>query len=69
MIEQDIYQHHSIEDINIDQFIGDFDPDVERGVITNYSQADNLDFVHSHARVHCEKQQSTWHGTTMQVVA
>ena len=29
---------------------------------------DNLDFVHSHARVYCGKQQSSWHGTTVQVV-
>ena len=30
--------------------------------------ADNLDYVHSHARVYCGKQQSSWHGTTVQVV-
>ena len=31
------------------------------------ASADNLDFVHSHARVYCEKQQSSWHGTTVQI--
>ena len=48
---------------------------VERGVIKDSPQdaftlvsADNLDFVHSHARVYCGKQQSSWHGTTVQVV-
>ena len=30
--------------------------------------ADNLDFMHSFARVFCGKQQSSWHGTTVQVV-
>ena len=30
--------------------------------------ADNLDFVHSYARVYCGKQQSSWHGTTVQLV-
>jgi len=30
--------------------------------------ADNLDFVHGHARVYCGKQQRSWHGTTVQVV-
>lgn len=32
------------------------------------ASADNLDFVHSHARVYCGKQQSSWHGTTVQLV-
>ena len=48
---------------------------VERGVITDYPQdaftlvsPDNLDFVHSYAGVYCEKQQLSWHGTTVQVV-
>ena len=47
----------------------------EEGVMSLYPQnaftvvsADNLDFVHSHARVYCGKQQSSWHGTTVQVV-
>ena len=31
------------------------------------ASADNLDFVHSHARVYCGKQQSSWHGTTVQM--
>ena len=31
------------------------------------ASADNLDFVHSHARVYCGKQQSSWHGTTVQI--
>ena len=30
--------------------------------------ADNLDYVHSHARTYCGKQKSSWHGTTVQVV-
>ena len=30
--------------------------------------ADNLDFVHSYARVYCGKQESSWHGTTVQFV-
>lgn len=29
---------------------------------------DNLDYVHSYAQVYCGKQQSSWHGTTVQVV-
>ena len=29
---------------------------------------DNLDYLHSYARVYCGKQQSSWHGTTVQVV-
>ena len=29
---------------------------------------DNLDYIHSYARVYCGKQQSSWHGTTMQIV-
>ena len=32
------------------------------------ASTDNLDFVHSHARVYCGKQQSSWHGTTIQLV-
>ena len=47
---------------------------IERGVMKDYPQdaftivsADNLDFVHSHARVYCGKQQSSWHGTTVWV--
>ena len=31
------------------------------------ASADNLDFVHSHARVYCGKQQSSWHETTVQI--
>ena len=30
--------------------------------------ADNLDFLHSFARVFCGNQKSSWHGTTVQVV-
>ena len=30
--------------------------------------ADNLNYVHSYARVYCGKHQSSWHGTTVQVV-
>ena len=30
--------------------------------------ADNLDFVHSYARVYSGKQESSWHGTTVQIV-
>lgn len=30
--------------------------------------ADNIDFIHSYARVYCGKQKSSWHGTTIQVV-
>ena len=30
--------------------------------------ADNLDYVHSFSQVYCGKQQSSWHGTTVQVV-
>ena len=29
---------------------------------------DNLDFLHIYARVYCGKQQSSWHGTTVQLV-
>ena len=32
------------------------------------ASADNLDFIHSHARVYSGKQQLSWHGTTVQVV-
>ena len=32
MVEQDVYQPHSIEDININQFIGNLDPDVWKAV-------------------------------------
>ena len=32
------------------------------------ASADNLDFIHSHARIYCGKQQSSWHGTTVQIV-
>ena len=29
---------------------------------------DNIDFIHSYARVYCGKQVSSWHGTTVQIV-
>lgn len=29
---------------------------------------DNVDYIHSYARVYCGKQMSSWHGTTIQVV-
>ena len=32
------------------------------------ASADNLDFIHSYARVYCSNQQSSWHGTTVQLV-
>ena len=32
------------------------------------ASADNLDFVHSYARIYCGKQQSSWHGTTVLLV-
>ena len=32
------------------------------------ASADNLDFIHSHARVYAGKQQLSWHGTTVQLV-
>lgn len=32
------------------------------------ASADNIDFVHSYARIYCGKQQSSWHGTTVQLV-
>lgn len=48
---------------------------MKEGPMADYPQnsfmivsADNLDFVHSFARVYSGKQQSSWHGTTMQVV-
>ena len=47
----------------------------EEGPMSGYREnaftlasTDNLDFVHSHARVYCGKQQSSWHGTTIQIV-
>ena len=30
--------------------------------------ADNLDYIHSYARIYCGNQQSSWHGTTVQLV-
>ena len=45
------------------------------GIMSRYPQnaftvvsVDNLDFIHSFARVYCGKQQLSWHGTTMQIV-
>ncbi len=32
------------------------------------ASADNIDYVHHYARVYCGKQQSSWHGTTVQIV-
>ena len=32
------------------------------------ASVDNIDYVHSYARVYCGKQQSSWHGTTIQIV-
>ena len=33
-----------------------------------FVSADNLDFIHGYARVYCGEQQSSWHGTTIQIV-
>ena len=48
---------------------------MEDGPMTNYPQnsflvisADNLDFMHIFGRVYSGKKQSSWHGTTIQVV-
>ena len=45
------------------------------GVLSAYPEnsfsvvsVDNLDFIHSYARVYCGKQQNSWHGTTVQIV-
>ena len=32
------------------------------------ASADNLDYIHSYARVYCGNQQSSWNGTTVQLV-
>ena len=32
------------------------------------ASADNLDYIHSYTRVYCGNQQSSWHGTTIQLV-
>ena len=32
------------------------------------ASADNLDFIHSYARIYCGNQNSSWHGTTVQLV-
>ena len=32
------------------------------------ASVDNIDYVHSYARVYCGKQQSSWHGITIQIV-
>ena len=47
----------------------------EDGILSAYPEsaftvvsADNLDFLHRYARVYCGKQQSSWHGTTVQLV-
>ncbi len=47
----------------------------KQGVLSSYprntftiASADNLDFIHYYARVYCGNQQSSWHGTTEQVV-
>ena len=48
---------------------------MEDGAMSGYPQnaftlvsVDNLDYIHSYARVYCGKQQSSWHGTTIQIV-
>ena len=33
-----------------------------------FISADNIDYIHSFAQVYCGKQQSSWHGTTVQAV-
>lgn len=47
---------------------------VREGIMTAYpsdcfmiASADNIDYVHHYARVYCGKQQSSWHGTTVQI--
>ena len=32
------------------------------------ASADNLYFIHSYARIYCGNQNSSWHGTTVQLV-
>ena len=32
------------------------------------ASADNLDYIHSYARIYCSNQQNSWHGTTVQLV-
>ena len=46
----------------------------EEGIMTSYpsdcfmiASADNIDYIHHYARVYCGKQQSSWHGTTVQI--
>ena len=48
---------------------------MKQGAMCGYSSksftvasADDLDFIHSHARVYGGKQQLSWHGTTVQLV-
>ena len=43
--------------------IGDLDSDTFTVV-----SADNIDFLHSYARVYCGSQKSSWHGMTVQAV-
>ena len=47
----------------------------EEGITSAYpsncfmiASADNIDYVHHYARVYCGKQQSSWQGTTVQIV-
>ena len=35
---------------------------------TRVISTDNIDFLHSYAQIFCEKQTSSWHGTTVQAV-
>lgn len=46
----------------------------KEGILTAYpsncfmvASADNMDYIHRYARVFCGKQQSSWHGTTVQI--
>ena len=46
---------------------GETEPDLDQQEFTVVS-ADNIDFLHSYARVFSGKQNSSWHGTTVQAV-